>query len=500
VTPGFVGVLFGTICIVLAAMVLVGQALRRDPWWLFRRQPRNALAWILALLIASCQLGRAWNSTGHVTCDFACQWLLGRMFATGQAGDLYLIKPQRAVLAEGYQGADLDKLVRDILWKGQQKSDEGIEGPLYPPTHGLLMMPFAVLDPRAAHAVLTLVYVQLVFVSGLLIGDLTRWRIQGGEAVLVCLVFPNFSGGIVLGQNSSLTLALVTAGWWLWAKDRPLLAGLTWGLLAYKPVFAVAVVCVPVLWLNVRCLAGMASSGAGLVLATLPWCGWHSWVRWLSVGQNAAEIYARDRNWIWMSRDLIGLPRRQMWDWEHFWRHLELVTAQREWDPATLQLVDTSWSATVAGLALWLGVWAVTFAVGFAACWRYRRLGLFPAFGPQPAFVWFGFLLSVYHYMHYDMQVQALPMCLFLAAADRLRRPSQAALVALNAALAYCHLDLSIGHGSLRIPFELFLVLAAWLWTGMASLTALWEPLATGKRLMSGEAKTIDGAGTVRYP
>jgi hypothetical protein len=460
--------------IALAAMFVLGQVVGRDPWFLFRRGPRNVVAWVVTVLVGLTYLDAAWNSTGHVTCDFASQWLMGRMFFVGRAHELYLVVPQKEVLSQGYRDGDFSKMVRDILQKGRREiADDEVEGPLYPPTHGLVMMPFSMLEPRAAHAVLTLIYVQLVFLCGFLIQEITHGRMQAGEAALVCMVFPNFAGGIVLGQNSSLTLTIVTAGWWLWSRRQPWLAGLVWGLLAYKPVFAVALLWVPVVLLSSRFFAGMIASGAAFVAATLPFAGFAAWLRWFEVGRHAAELYERDANWVWMSRDLIGLPRRQLWDWEHLRPHLELITAQRSFDFDTMQQVQNGpWQTTV-GVGLWLAVIVLTILFWFFL----RRFDLsrnvsktVVAYGPGPAFLLFGALLTTYHFMHYDLQPMALPMCLLLAHLGRMSRPASGLLIAVNVGLVYCHMDLSLGHGSVRIPFETLLLLGVWLWSGWLAL------------------------------
>jgi hypothetical protein len=478
VTPSFVSLFLLTCLIILAALALIGQAAWEDSFWFLRRRARNVFAWALAVLISLHYLDTTWNSPGHATCDFGCQWLMGRMFFRQRADELYIIAKQKEVLAEGYQGEELEKLTRDILLKGSRPAEEAvIEGPLYPPIAGLLMTPFAMLEPQAAHAVLTLIYIQLVFLSGLLIRDITGGRLRMGEATLICLVFPNFIGGIVLGQNSSLTLAIITAGWALWGRGRPLLAGLVWGLLAYKPVFAVALIWVPIVLWNWRFLLGMVGAGAVCCLATLPFCGFAPWLRWLEVGKNAAALYSTDRNWIWMSRDLIGLPRREMWDWPHLRNHLELVTAQRDWDFELLQTVQTgehaTFVATIVGLGLLFGVMGLTILVLALTAWWVRRRGVdaMPtAWGPRPAFMLFGALLTVYHIMHYDMQPLALPMCLVLAALDRQGWFSRCFFIAILLLLVYCHMDLGMGIGSTRIPFELLLVLAAWAWTGVLTV------------------------------
>ena len=57
-----------------------------------------------------------------------------------------------------------------------------------------------------------------------------------------------------------------------------------------------------------RFASAMLGMGAGLALVTLPVVGVHSWLEWLQVGRIASELYNRDQNWIFLSRDLLGLP------------------------------------------------------------------------------------------------------------------------------------------------------------------------------------------------
>ena len=53
-------------------------------------------------------------------------------------------------------------------------------------------------------------------------------------------------------------------------------------------------------------------------------------------------------------------------------------------------------------------------------------------------------------------------------------------LILINLAVVFCHLDLSMGFGSeKRLPFETFLFLFAWGWTG--SLT-VWEAVRQCER------------------
>src|SRR5262249_25462775 len=144
--------------------------------------------------------------------------------------------------------------------------------------------------------------------------------------------------------------------------------GLVWALLAYKPVFAVAAALAPIILLRWRMVLGMAAGGAVYVAATLPFLlppderylwSWNEeqkswvwvmdgariqtavepWLRWKEVGEHAAYMYTYDRNWVWMSRDLAGLPRRAMWNWENLRNQARYVLGIDEWNMDTMQRV-----------------------------------------------------------------------------------------------------------------------------------------------------------------
>lgn len=494
--------------------------------WCFRPGPRNGLCWALALGVAVAFLVESWGNPGYRWCDFGNQWLMGRMFARGEAHLLYLVGPQRTALADSYEGEDLAYVDETILLK--DNPDEAVEGPLYPPIAGLVYWPFALLPPPASKAVLVLAYALLAFVCGRLLRAITVGKLRTGEAALFVLLFPVTSSAISMGQNSVLTLAVVLGGWALWGRGRPWAAGLVWGLLAYKPVFAVALLWVPLALLSWRMFLGMVLSVGGLCLATLPFClppeartflarsedeqGWEwtfrkeqitawfeqswnprherwewtpatPWYRWLEVGRNNADNYARSANWIWMSRDLVGLPRRELWDGEHFTNHVRYLLGWYEGDVDELQGVQRGEVTTPLGdadvtMLGWLlvgGVAGVTFllSIGTALVRRGRGLPPWPrGDGPRAAFLLFGALLTVWHYMWYDVLPLALPAALVLVDAPRRGRLGRLFLGMLGLVLLGCSLDFIFWHfGWLRIPFETLALLALWAWAGLAGLT-----------------------------
>src|SRR5438270_720285 len=159
------------------------------------------------------------------------------------------------------------------------------------------------------------------------------------------MLYPGFQGAIHLAQNSPLTLTILVWGWVLATRGRPLAGGMVWGLFADKPVWAASFLLVPLLTRRWRMAAGMVGVGALLVLLTLPVVGLQTWLNWFRIGRMASAIYKVDQNWIFLSRDLLGIPRRWMLDFnEGYWERNRRAAA-------------------VVGWAMLVSVFAVTVAV-----------------------------------------------------------------------------------------------------------------------------------------
>src|SRR5262249_41690810 len=137
----------------------------------------NALAWTLAICVSLFILQVAWIHNDHLSADFSGQWLMGRMLVHQQGDKMYLVGPQREVLASGYEGEALAKVDHNLIGRKLGAGKSGVEGPLYPPTLGFLMRPFAGLEPKQAHDTLAVVYAALTFFTAWLLRDITQGRL-----------------------------------------------------------------------------------------------------------------------------------------------------------------------------------------------------------------------------------------------------------------------------------------------------------------------------------
>jgi hypothetical protein len=237
------------------------------------------------------------------------------------------------------------------------------------------------------------------------------------------LLFPGFSGSLNLGQNATLTLAIVVWGWALAARGRPGWGGVVWGLLAFKPVWVLAFFMVPLLTRRWRMCLAMLAAGAALCLLTLPFVGLHSWFDWLEIGKEGADTYDREKNWIFLSRDLLSIPRRWWIDFERpYWDRLE--GDLWVWHLFGKEVKIPVW------LANWLGgrvllLFALENTVRMAVM-RWRKAA--PPDGPPAAYLFLGAWMCCYHFMYYDAVLGSLGLFLLFTEPRRYLSPLLVAL------------------------------------------------------------------------
>jgi arabinofuranan 3-O-arabinosyltransferase len=261
-----------------------------------------------------------------------------------------------------------------------------VGGPLYPPIHAFLYAPLGLLDPHDAYSLFQVVALAFAYLAGLGVATLTRGKIWWSVASVAILLYPGCRTGLELGQNPTLSLSIVVWGWVLAARGRDWAGGAVWGLFAFKPVWGMAFFLVPLLMGRWRFCVGMVGTGAGLAALTLPVVGLQTWFDWLKVGQEAADLYNVSLNWISLSRDLQGIPRRFLHDFS-------LPESERETS------ITKQWA-----WGLWGVVFGVTILVYLLRADRRRPLGL------GAAFLFFGAFLTCYRFMYYDILLSLVGM------------------------------------------------------------------------------------------
>ncbi len=354
-----------------------------------------------------------------------------------------------------------EKLSPEVIAELQRPA---VGGPLYPPIHAFLYAPIALdPDPLRAYRTFQIGTVLLTFVAGRGIRAITRGRVAWPLATLAIFCFPGYQIGLQFGQNHVLTLTVLVWGWALAVRGRDTWGGAVWGLLAFKPTWGAVFFLLPLLVRRWRFCGTMILVGGGLCLATLPVVGLQTWLDWLAVGREASATYEVNENWIRLSRDLGGIPRRLLLDFNA---------------PATDRKSPLS---TALGWSAWLVV--VTLTVGIYQWRGDRRLRT----GLGAGFLALGAYLACYRFILYDAVLALLPLAILFANPNLFRRtgvawPAARGPVAIVGLLYLIEiwlkkLGLAIAiplGGSSKIafdfsdesPWDTLLLLVLWAWCG----------------------------------
>jgi len=190
--------------------------------------------------------------------DFLQEWVGGRMVSSDQRSELY----------------DLNRfkeIQHDASLLGFEWTSTNYYPPVYPPGYYLLFSPMGELNYRVA-AVLWLLCGLSAFCATLIL--LYRYQSEHRKLVPVFAVCSAFFGPLlfsfVIGHKSTILLFVFTATYLLLKQKKVFLAGLCFGLIAFKPHFVI-VIALAMLWQrNWQFLGGLLlSCGAWLALCLL---------------------------------------------------------------------------------------------------------------------------------------------------------------------------------------------------------------------------------------
>jgi hypothetical protein len=234
------------------------------PWWSsFERRltlPRLAyawlaggalwFAWLLSLLLGTGKFDMAGQVTGT---DYVQFYAAGTTLQRGEGVRLYDFEYQK-------------KIEQDIVGK----TFGGHHAFITPPFYAWIFVPLSLLPYVWSFAIWSLLGLACLWVSLHWI-DASQPRHWFGWALVWFPVFASIS----FGQNSLLSLGVLSLTYLLWCRERRWLAGLVCSLLLYKPQLALGV---GFLWLlewrrDWKALAGLAVGAAllaGLSFGFLP--------------------------------------------------------------------------------------------------------------------------------------------------------------------------------------------------------------------------------------
>lgn len=223
----------------------------------------EALAWAVLLLLfagfAAYLISiviRPFAARQFLFNDFFAQWSFARFAWDGLADDIY----DQALLHQ-YQVRLAPALRDDFPYP-------------YPPTFLLYILPLGGLPYIVAYGVWIAVTFALYLAAA--------WpRQEGWLARGVVLLAPAVACNMGFGQNGFLTAALLIGGFRL-LPARPVLAGIAFGLLSFKPQFGVLV---PIALLAAgewRCIGAALATLLALGFASIMVFDWSLWPDWLA--------------------------------------------------------------------------------------------------------------------------------------------------------------------------------------------------------------------------
>ena len=262
------------------------------------RAPKSLRWW---LLIANVCVGLCiYIITAHLTVghrgDLGRMWMAGRLVAEGRGASLYDPVQQEAALRT--------YLDEDTI-EGLHMS--GIGWLTYPPVQGILYAPFGATSPSSAQWWMVQISLCAVIIAAIGMSRVPSGGVPASVVVLTLLFQPAFFSNVGSGQNATVTLAIIVVGWSLLLRDRAVLAGAVWGLLAYKPTWGLAVCWIPIVTGYPKAYLGMFASGMVLVITSIAICGAHAWAEWFEIARQVEAGYASNSDWVWARRDLVGL-------------------------------------------------------------------------------------------------------------------------------------------------------------------------------------------------
>jgi hypothetical protein len=228
----------------LAFRSILTPARRRYPWLI-----GGALwaAWFVSLILGQLNANTPTDQFGHlIGTDFVAFYTAGRIVDTGQSALLYDFDTAHRIQQEIYQ-----------------VESENFNPYLNPPFYALLFVPLSKL-PYSVAAVLWMLF-NLACLWGAI--RLLKSATPGNHFLLALTWLPAWSA-ITFGQNSLLSVLIISTTFAFWERKKPFQAGLVGGLMLYKPQLAIGL---GLLWLldirkSWRSVLGMGVSGISLVI------------------------------------------------------------------------------------------------------------------------------------------------------------------------------------------------------------------------------------------
>jgi hypothetical protein len=160
---------------------------------------------------------------------------------------------------------------------------------LYPPHYLLLLVPFGMLPPVVAGILFLALSFGGLLWAALSCADGWQDKLFLAGALALC---PATAIVVCLGQNSFLTCGLIVGGFAL-LQRRPILAGILFGMISYKPQLALMVPVALIASRQWRTLAAAAGTAALLCALSVAAFGLEPWRAWIELMIAPSAMFER---------------------------------------------------------------------------------------------------------------------------------------------------------------------------------------------------------------
>jgi Glycosyltransferase family 87 len=342
----------------------------RDGSWLTASRAR---LWAIAVLIASAAGIIYLLATSNGLNDFQGR-PLGTDFSNTYVAGRYIL--------EGKPEAPFDPHLQFERAKEIFGEQTPMYGWHYPPFFHFIAAPLAALPYLAAFAVwqgVTLLLYLLAMRAIARGGPRDDGPVDAYGTWLLALAFPAVFVNLGHGQNGFLTAALIGFAL-LWLDRRPIIAGILFGLLAYKPQYGLLIPLVLAVTGRWRTICAAAATVALLIVAVTLAFGIETWRAFFAAAGFSREVLEHGGRW-------------------------HMIQSVYAW----VRL----WGGSVALAYAVQGI--VTLGVAAALAWLWRSPAAFPL---KAAALCIGMLLATPYSIDYDMMLLA-PAIAFLAVHGR---------------------------------------------------------------------------------
>jgi alpha-1,2-mannosyltransferase len=156
----------------------------------------------------------------------------------------------------------------------------------YPPFVALAFVPFSFLTFREAYLLNVLLNIGALFLAIVCLRSALKLKGYLLPTFTVTLTFFPVWVAIFKGQNFAITALLFSLVWMLINKGRPYLAGISMGMLFYKPQFAIPLI--GLFLISGRVKTALSGTAIGLILflsgyayfGLLPYEQWYNFLKW----------------------------------------------------------------------------------------------------------------------------------------------------------------------------------------------------------------------------